>query len=50
VVKGQNRDTAWFAIIDTDWPAIRRIFEQWLEPANFDQRGQQKMRLEDLRR
>jgi RimJ/RimL family protein N-acetyltransferase len=50
VVKGQNRDTAWFAIIDTDWPAIRRAFEQWLEPANFDHRGQQKMRLEDLRR
>jgi RimJ/RimL family protein N-acetyltransferase len=50
VVKGQNRDTAWFAIIDTDWPAIRKAFEQWLQPANFDHQGRQKMRLEDLRR
>jgi RimJ/RimL family protein N-acetyltransferase len=50
VVKGQNRDTAWFAIIETDWPAIRRAFEQWLEPANFDHQGRQRMRLEDLRR
>jgi RimJ/RimL family protein N-acetyltransferase len=50
VVKGQNRDTVWFAIIDTDWPAIRGAFEQWLQPTNFDHRGQQKLRLEDLRR
>jgi RimJ/RimL family protein N-acetyltransferase len=50
VVKGQNRDTAWFAIIDTDWPAIRQAFEQWLEPTNFDHQGRQKMRLEDLHR
>jgi RimJ/RimL family protein N-acetyltransferase len=50
VVKEESRDTAWFAIIDTDWPVIRQVFEQWLEPANFDQRGQQKVRLEDLRR
>src|SRR5919198_1189148 len=44
VVKGENRDTAWFAITDTDWPHIRQAFEQWLEPANFDHQGQQKMR------
>jgi RimJ/RimL family protein N-acetyltransferase len=50
VVKGENRDTAWFAIIDTDWPPIRQAFEQWLEPANFDHQDRQKMRLEDLRR
>jgi len=49
VVKGENRDTAWFAIIEKDWPAIQKAFEQWLQPANFDHRGQQKIHLEDLR-
>lgn len=49
VVKGQNRDTAWYAITDGDWPAIRKAFERWLAPENFDPRGQQKARLEDLR-
>ena len=42
VVKGANRDTAWFSIIDRDWPPIRAAFERWLDPANFDARGQQK--------
>jgi RimJ/RimL family protein N-acetyltransferase len=50
VVKDKNRDTAWFAILDTDWRAIRRAFEQWLEPTNFDRQGGQRMRLVDLRR
>ena len=50
VVKGQNRDTAWFAIVDIEWPSIRRAFEQWLAPTNFDDRGQQKTRLMDLRK
>lgn len=49
VVKGQNRDTAWFAMIDRDWPAIRSAFQRWLAPANFDDHGQQKVRLETLR-
>ena len=49
VNKGHNRDTEWFAIIDRDWPAIRSAFERWLAPDNFDERGQQKSRLEDLR-
>jgi RimJ/RimL family protein N-acetyltransferase len=49
VIKGRNRDTAWFSIIDINWPAIRTAFERWLEPSNFDQRGQQKVRLQDLR-
>ncbi len=39
--KGRNRDTAWFAIIDRDWPEIKARFERWLDPANFDQHGQQ---------
>lgn len=50
VAKGQNRDTAWFAIVDIDWPSIRRAFEQWLAPANFDPAGRQKVRLRDFRR
>lgn len=50
VVKGRNRDTAWFAMTNGDWPAIRSVFERWLAPENFDPRGQQKARLEDLRK
>jgi hypothetical protein len=49
VVKGHNRDTAWFAIVDKDWPALRAAFEAWLEPENFDAEGRQKRRLEDFR-
>ena len=49
VAKGHNRDTAWWAIIDRDWPPIRNAFEQWLQPDNFDARGQQKLRLEGYR-
>lgn len=49
IVKGRNRDTAWFAMIDKDWPTIRRALEEWLDPANFDSEGRQKRRLEDIR-
>jgi RimJ/RimL family protein N-acetyltransferase len=49
VQKGQNRDTAWFAMVDAEWPALRKAFERWLHPTNFDRRGRQKDRLEDLR-
>lgn len=49
VVKGKNRDTAWYAMIDKDWPTIRRAFEEWLDPANFDSQGRQKRRLEEIR-
>ena len=45
VVKGENRDTAWFSIIDSEWPAIRTAFERWLDPSNFDSAGRQKARL-----
>jgi RimJ/RimL family protein N-acetyltransferase len=41
IVKGRNRDTAWFAIIDKDWPAIKAGFEAWLSPENMDSDGQQ---------
>ena len=45
VVKGENRDTAWFSIIDTEWPARKAAFECWLDPANFDAQGRQKQSL-----
>ena len=48
IVKGRNRDTAWYAIIDADWPAIRAGFEEWLAPANFDDDGGQRAGLAPL--
>jgi RimJ/RimL family protein N-acetyltransferase len=42
VVKGRNRDTAWYAILDGEWPRIRANFEAWLAPGNFDAAGRQK--------
>lgn len=50
VVKGRNRDTAWFAAIDKEWPALREAFRAWLDPANFDARGRQFESLADLTR
>lgn len=49
VAKGQNRDTVWFSIVDSEWPALRSAYQQWLAPDNFDAQGQQKRRLEELR-
>lgn len=49
VVKGENRDTAWYSITDEEWPSRRTAFEIWLAPANFDALGQQKSSLIDLR-
>ncbi|MEQ8667001.1 MAG: GNAT family protein [Rhodospirillales bacterium] len=46
VTKGRNRDTAWFAIIDRDWPAVRAAFEAWLDPENFDEDGRQRTKLD----
>lgn len=46
VIKGANRDTAWYAILDRDWPAIRTAFEAWLAPANFDEHGRQRTPLD----
>jgi len=42
IVKGRNRDTAWFSMLDSEWPARRSAFESWLEPSNFDSAGQQR--------
>lgn len=49
VIKGQNRDTAWFSIIDSEWPQRREAFVRWLSPDNFDKQGKQCQRLEELR-
>lgn len=49
IVKGENRDTAWYAMLDGDWPVAGRALEQWLGPENFDADGQQKERLEAIR-
>jgi len=48
IVKGRNRDTAWFSIIDSEWPGIKAAFERWLDPGNFDGDGRQRMRLSAL--
>jgi len=45
VYKGRNRDTAWYSILDRDWPLIEKAFEAWLAPDNFDADGLQKSRL-----
>lgn len=49
VVKGRNRDTAWYSIVDREWPAIRSGFEAWLAASNFDEKGRQIRRLADCR-
>jgi len=49
VYKGRSRDTAWYSITADEWPRVRHAFEAWLSPDNFDERGQQKQRLAQLR-
>ena len=49
VVKGENRDTAWFSLLDHEWPNMRAAFERWLDPSNFDSEGLQKKKLQDFR-
>jgi RimJ/RimL family protein N-acetyltransferase len=49
VVKGRNRDTAWFSIVDGEWPVIRAAFEAWLSLDNFDEEGQQRRTLSEIR-
>lgn len=48
IVKGRNRDTAWFAAIDKEWPALKEAYATWLSPQNFDADGRQKQRLSEL--
>ena len=46
IIKGQNRDTAWFSMLDSEWAARKRAFERWLEETNFDSEGNQITRLD----
>lgn len=48
VDKGRNRDTAWYAAIDREWPALDAAFQRWLDPSNFDQQGRQRASLSTL--
>ena len=50
VYKERSRDTAWYAAIDSEWPALRQAFQTWLHPDNFDANGQQRTSLSDLTR
>ena len=49
IVKDRNRDTAWYSMLDSEWPAVKRAFEAWLAPENFDADGRQRRSLADLR-
>ncbi len=44
--KGANRDTAWFSMLDSEWPRLRREYDRWLDPANFDAAGGQRSKLQ----
>lgn len=50
IYKNRNRDTAWYSIIDREWPVVKRAFERWLDPANFDAAGRQRESLSALMR
>ncbi|QYX57806.1 GNAT family N-acetyltransferase [Roseovarius sp. SCSIO 43702] len=50
IVKGRNRDTAWFSVIDREWPALSEAFRLWLDPSNFDDTSHQREALSDLTR
>ncbi|RII20729.1 putative ribosomal N-acetyltransferase YdaF [Streptomyces sp. YIM 130001] len=49
IYKGRNRDTAWYSIVDGEWPLLREAFRTWLAPENFDEHGRQKHSLTELR-
>jgi len=49
IIKGRNRDTAWYSMLDTEWLPMKAAFERWLDPRNFDADGRQRIRLEDCR-
>jgi RimJ/RimL family protein N-acetyltransferase len=48
--KGRNRDTAWYSIIDKEWPQLKRAFQTWLSTENFDEQGRQRKSLTDVRK
>jgi RimJ/RimL family protein N-acetyltransferase len=49
VYKRRNRDTAWYSILDREWPALRSEYDRWLDPDNFDESGRQRSRLAIMR-
>lgn len=49
ITKGRNRDTAWFSMLDSEWPCAKAAFQSWLAPENFDHEGRQKRSLADIR-
>jgi len=50
VYKGRSRDTAWYSVIDAEWPCLAQAFERWLDPSNFEPSGAQRSRLSELTR
>jgi RimJ/RimL family protein N-acetyltransferase len=50
VVKGQNRDSAWYSVLDREWPSVHKAFQAWLAPENFDDSGSQRQSLSALTR
>lgn len=48
IIKGHNRDTAWFSMLDSEWPSRKEALESWLEPSNFDSNGRQKRSLSEF--
>jgi RimJ/RimL family protein N-acetyltransferase len=46
IIKGRSRDTAWFAMLDSEWPKFKDVYEAWLAPENFDEQGRQRKKLE----
>jgi RimJ/RimL family protein N-acetyltransferase len=48
VYKGRNRDTAWYAVVDKEWPRLEAAFKRWLDPSNFGENGQQRVRLSEF--
>ncbi|XXH03715.1 hypothetical protein Hte_010121 [Hypoxylon texense] len=49
IIRGRNRDTAWYSMVDDEWPGAKQALEAWLDAANFDSEGKQKRRLEEFR-
>ena len=49
IVRGRNRDSTWYSMIDSEWPMTRKAAEKWLEDGNFDEQGRQRRRMEEIR-
>ena len=49
IYKGRNRDTAWYSLIDREWPITKNAFQTWLSTDNFDSQGRQKKSLQEIR-